>query len=134
MNGKVDGVDGRFVLDTGNEVGFTLEGEFVRQSGLIRRLGAHYHGYSGRGYAGPLPDAYYARVRSLTLGEAGVDGVIVYLSTGETAGADFSGNIGQSILKQFNVTFDAMRGRLYLEKNSNWANRAYSIALAPFLA
>jgi serine protease DegQ len=58
--------------------------------------------------------------------------VAAYLSTGETAGADFSGNIGQSILKQFNVTFDAMRGRLYLEKNSNWGkpgifNRAGAI-------
>ena len=120
VNGNVDGVDGRFVLDTGNEAGFALEGEFVQQSDLIRRLGAHYHGYSGRGYAGPLPDAYYARVRSLRLGEAEVHDVIAYLSSGETAGADFSGNIGQSILKQFNVTFDAMRCRLYLEKNSNW--------------
>jgi hypothetical protein len=120
VNGNVDGVEGRFVLDTGNEAGFALEGEFVQQSDLICRLGAHYHGYSGRGYAGPLPDAYYARVRSLRLGEAEVHDVVAYLSNGETAGADFSGNIGQSILKQFNVTFDAMRGRLYLEKNSNW--------------
>jgi predicted aspartyl protease len=120
VNGNVDGVDGRFVLDTGNEAGFALEGEFVQQSDLIRRLGARYHGYSGRGYAGPLPDAYYARVRSLRLGEAEVHDVVAYLASGETAGADFSGNIGQSILKQFNVTFDAMRGKLYLEKNSNW--------------
>ena len=132
VNGKVDDVDGRFVLDTGNEAGFALEGEFVQQSDFIRRLGAHYHGYSGRGYAGPLPDAYYARVRSLRLGEAEVHDVVAYLSNGETAGADFSGNIGQSILKQFNVTFDAMRGRLYLEKNSNWGkpgifNRAGAI-------
>jgi len=132
VNGKVDDVDGRFVLDTGNEAGFALEGEFVQQSDFIRRLGAHYHGYSGRGYAGPLPDAYYGRVRSLRLGEAEVHDVVAHLSTGETAGADFSGNIGQSILKQFNVTFDAMRGRLYLEKNSNWGkpgifNRAGAI-------
>jgi predicted aspartyl protease len=120
VNGTLDGQDGRFVLDTGNEAGFALEGEFVQQSDLIRRLGAHYHGYSGRSYAGPLPDAYYARVRSLRMGEAEVHDVIAYLSTVETAGADFSGNIGQSILKQFNVTFDAMRGRLFLERNSNW--------------
>jgi predicted aspartyl protease len=132
VNGNLDGVDGRFLLDTGNEAGFALEGDFVQQSDLIRRLGAHYHGYSGRGYAGPLPDAYYARVRSLRLGEAEVHDVIAYLSTTETAGADVSGNIGQSILKQFNVTFDAMRGRLYLERNSNWGkpgifNRAGAI-------
>ena len=132
VNGNIDGVDGRFVLDTGNEAGFSLEGKFVQQSDLIHRLGAHYHGYSGRGYAGPLPDAYYARVWSLRLGEAEVHDVIAYLSSGETAGADFSGNIGQSILRQFNETFDAMRGRLYLEKNSNWGkpgifNRAGAI-------
>jgi hypothetical protein len=120
VNGNVDGMDGRFVLDTGNEAGFALEGDFVQQNDLIRRLGAHYHGYSGRGYAGPLPDAYYARVRSLRLGEAEVHDVIAYLSSGETAGADFSGNIGKSVLKQFNVTIDAMRGSLYLEKNPNW--------------
>jgi hypothetical protein len=120
VNGNLDGLNARFVLDTGNEAGFALEGEFVQHNDLVRRLGARYLGYSGRGYAGPLPDAYYARVRSLRLGEAEVHDVVAYLSTGETAGADFAGNIGQSILKQFNVTFDAMRGRLYLEKSSNW--------------
>jgi hypothetical protein len=119
-NGSVDGVDGRFALDTGAEFGFTLRWEFVKQNDMIQRLGAHYHGYSGRGYAGPLPDAYYARIRSLRLGDVEVHDVITYLSSGEPDPGDYSGNVGQSILRQFNVIFDAMRGELYLEKNSNW--------------
>ena len=135
VNGNVDGVSGIFFLDTGNESAFSLEPEFVQQNKLVERLGAHYHGYSGKGYAGPTGDAYYARVRTLRLGDAEVHDVIAYLVTGQPNPAATSGNIGRSVLRQFNVTFDSLRGDLYLEKNVHWGepgvfNRA-GIALDP---
>ncbi len=120
VHGSVDGASGVFVLDTGNEFGFALESGFVKQNDLIKLLGARYHGYAGRGYAGPLAESYYARVKMLRMGDAEVNNVIAYLATGEPAPGEKAGNIGRSVLRQFNVTFDCMRGHLYLEKNANW--------------
>ena len=120
VNGSVDGVSGVFVLDTGNAFGFELESGFVKQNDLIKLLGARYHGYAGRGYAGPLAESHYARVRTLQMGGAKVNDVIAYLATGEPAAGEKAGNIGRSVLRQFNITFDCMRGHLYLEKNANW--------------
>lgn len=117
--GSVDDLGATFVLDTGNEVGFELEPAFVSQYNLVQRLGAQYHGYSGRSYGGPMGDAYYVRVKSLHLGDAEVHNVVAILHTGEED-RDVAGNIGRTILRQFNVTFDAMRGVFYLEKNANW--------------
>jgi PDZ domain len=123
VDGRVDGVAGTFALDTGNEVAFSLESQFVKQNNLIEALGARYHGYSGRSYAGATPVAYYARAKTLQIGDAEVHDLITYLFTGEPGPGDFVGNIGRSVLRQFNVTFDCMRGNLYLEKNANWGKR-----------
>lgn len=123
VDASLEGVKGRFELDTGNQFGFDLEPGLVKQKDMIRRLGAHYHGYAGRGYGGPLPEAYYARVKTLRLGDTEVNDVVAYLHTGKPAAGELAGNIGQSILRQFNETFDAPRGRLYLEKNANWGRR-----------
>jgi hypothetical protein len=120
VNASVDGASGVFALDTGNEFGFQLESAFVKQDDLIHLLGARYHGYAGKSYAGPLPDSYYARVKTLRMGDVEANNVIAYLATGEPVPLPFDGNIGRSILRQFNVTFDCMRGSLYLEKNANW--------------
>ena len=123
VDAKLDGVNGRFQLDTGNQFGFDLDPGFVKQNGMIKRLGARYHGYAGRGYGGPLPEAYYARVKTLRLGDTEVNDVVAYLHTRKPAAGELAGNIGQSILRQFNETFDAPRGKLYLEKNGNWGKR-----------
>ena len=120
VQGRLAGVNGTFALDTGNQFGFSLESAFVKENDVIKLLGARFQGYSGRSYAGPLPVAYYARVKTLHVGDAEVNNVIAYLNTGEPGPADYAGNIGDSILRQFNVTFDAMHGTLFLEKNANW--------------
>jgi predicted aspartyl protease len=120
VKGSVDGVGGTFLVDTGNEFGFSLSSRFVTENSLIDRLGAHFHGYSGRGYAGPLPYANYARTGTLKLGDAMVKSVVTYLNTGASGPDEFDGNVGQSILQQFVVTFDVPHGKLYLEKNGNW--------------
>jgi hypothetical protein len=119
-HGSVDGISGTFAIDTGNEVGFQLNPGFVQQNKLIARLGARYHGYSGRDYAGPTADAYYARVKSLAIGDAEVQDLITYLWTGDASNGSVAGNMGRSVLRNFNVTFDLMRGAMYLEKNANW--------------
>jgi hypothetical protein len=125
VNASVDGASGLFTLDTGNQVAFWLEPGFVKNNNLVERLAARYRGFSGEGYGGPTPEAYYARVKTLQLGEdTEVDNVIAYLYTGDPAPGENAGNIGRSILRQFNITIDVMRGDLYLEKNDAWGKPA----------
>jgi hypothetical protein len=120
VKASIGAASGLFTLDTGNQVAFWLEPGFVKANNLIEQLGAHYHGYSGEGYGGPTPEAYYARVKTLQLGDTEVDNVIADLYTGGPAPGENAGNIGRSILQQFDVTIDLMRGDLYLEKNEAW--------------
>jgi hypothetical protein len=54
------------------------------------------------------------------LGEAEVHGIVANLSTAKPPPGTKNGNVGRSIFRQFNVTFDCMRGALYLERNANW--------------
>jgi PDZ domain/Aspartyl protease len=121
VQASIAGASGKFALDTGNEVGLLLYPGFVQHNHLIERFGAHFHGYSGKDYAGPNDEAYYARVRTVVIGGAEAHDLIAYLWTGSTTGAEtIDGNIGRSVLRNFTATFDVMRGALYLEKNANW--------------
>lgn len=120
VNATVDGFNGIFALDTGNEVAFELSPGFVRANDFVAFSHAHYRGYAGRSYAGPLPEAWYSRIRKLRIGDAEVDDCTANLTAGEPQKGDPDGNIGRSVLRQFNVTFDVLRSRLYLEKNANW--------------
>ena len=122
VQASVAGASGTFGLDTGDEVGFLLYPGFVQRNNLIERFGAHYHGYSGKDYAGPSDEAYYARIKTLAIGNVEVRDLIGYLWTGSTTGAEaVAGNIGRSVLRNFTATFDLMRSALYLEKNANWS-------------
>ena len=112
----IGSASGRFLLDTGNEFGFTVNPGLVQKNDLVRSLGAHYLGYNGRGYAGPSPEAYLARVDTLRLGSVVAPSVVAHLSTGASSPGELAGNIGQSVLDRFTDVFDCMRGKLYLEK------------------
>ncbi|MGA7313640.1 MAG: retroviral-like aspartic protease family protein [Silvibacterium sp.] len=120
VKGSVDGFKGQFALDTGNEFGLEFEPGFVRINDLVGWTHARFHGYAGRGYAGPAPESYYAHIHKLTIGAAEVDDIAANLSQGDPHDGEPDANLGQSVFRQFNCTFDEIRGKLYLEKNGNW--------------
>lgn len=120
VRGSVDGFKGQFILDTGNEFGLQFEPGFVRINDLVGWTHARFHGYAGRGYAGPSPESYYAHIHKLTIGDAEVDDIAANLSQGDPHDGDLDANLGESVFRQFNCTFDEIRGKLYLEKNGNW--------------
>lgn len=107
---------GRFIIDTGNEFGFSLTTSFTTKNDLVHVLGAHYLAYNGRGYAGPSPEAYLVRVNNLRLGDVPAPSIIAHLTTDPSDKSELAGNIGQSILGKFTEVFDCMRGKLYFEK------------------
>jgi hypothetical protein len=120
VKASADGFKGTFALDTGNEVALELDPGFVRINDLVGWTHAKFSGYAGRGYAGPMPEAHFARIHKFQIGGVEADEVAANLLGGEPQQGEPAGNIGRSVLRQFNVTFDAVRGKMYLAKNANW--------------
>ncbi|MGA7157417.1 MAG: aspartyl protease family protein [Acidobacteriaceae bacterium] len=118
-----DGVPGMFTIDTGNQIGLFLNSGFVHAHDLVHALGATFHGYNGKGFGGPSPEAWFARLPTLRMGEITVDDPVVRLQTASDGMGANAGNIGQSILNRFVVTVDCMRGVMYLEKTPGWDRR-----------
>ncbi len=123
IEGAVGQASGSFLLDTGNEFGFSLSTNFVKQNSLIRKLGAHYVGYNGRGIAGPSPEAYLVRVNTLTMGPIAAPSVIAHLTTDASDTSDLAGNIGQSVLSKFTEVFDCMHAQVIFEKTPRSGKR-----------
>jgi hypothetical protein len=61
VDATVDGIKGRFLVNSGNEIGTFLSSTFVTQNDLVKKLDAKYRGYNGRGFGGDSPPAWYVR-------------------------------------------------------------------------
>src|ERR1700733_5979792 len=119
VEASIGEANGHFILDTGNEFGFSLTTAFTQKNDLVHALGAHYLGYNGRGFGGPSPEAYLVRVNTLRIGNVSAPGVIAHLTTDPSDKSERAGNIGQSILRKFTEVFDCMRGKVYFEKTKS---------------
>jgi len=121
VDAKVDGVKGRFLVDSGNQIGTFLSSVFVTQNDLVKKLNAHYRGYNGRGFGGDSPAAWYVRLHSVQMGKLKIKGPVVRLQTANDSFDDkLAGNIGEDILNRFVVTFDCKHAVMYLEKSRLW--------------
>jgi len=106
---------GLFELDSGNESGTTMNTGFTVKNNLVHALSPHFLAYNGRGFAGPSPPAYLARVHTMRIGDVPVPGVIGRFSTDPSDRRNLAGNIGQDILRRFTEVFDCMHGQVYFE-------------------
>lgn len=124
LDARVDGVPGRFLLDSGNEIGFFLNAPFVQQYHLRRELNATLRGWNGKGMGGDSPEVWFARLHSLDLGGIVLRDPVVRLQTGNDRYVQkLAGNIGQSTLKHFTVTVDCPHSVMYLDKAPDWNAR-----------
>ena len=115
VDGSVGTATGSFLLDTGNESGFSLSTGFVTKHNLVQQLGAHFIGYNGRGFAGPSPPAYIARLRTLKLGSVLAPPIVAHLLTDPSDTSNLAGNVGQSVLDKFTEVFDCIHGQVFFE-------------------
>lgn len=106
---------GWFVLDSGNESGTMMFPTFTVKNNMVQALGAHFLSYNGRGFAGPSPLAYLARVRTMRIGDVSVPSFIGHFSTDRSDKRELDGNIGQDILSHFTEVFDCIHGQVYFE-------------------
>jgi hypothetical protein len=125
VEGEVDGLPGKFDIDTGSRASLTILAPFAQKHNLKDRYKATLEGVMGWGAGGPSRGRL-ARAGTLKLGGVVVSEPVVDLSL-QTKGA-FSdpyvaGNVGAGVLKKFNVIFDYGRQRMIFEPNAGYASR-----------
>jgi hypothetical protein len=125
LDGALDGIAGRFAVDTGARSSLLVYAPFAERNKLRDKYHASVEGITGWGIGGPVR-SLLARASSFALGPTEVHDIVIRLSTqraGATTATDIGGLIGPDILKQFTVTFDYPHSRMLLVKNSNYGRR-----------
>lgn len=122
VEGRIDGTPGVFRVDTGSRGSLTLNPSFAAAHGFADRP----HGIAaviGASVTGPVHASVW-RAAALTLGDIDVAGPITAVLTrngGVLTESDAAGNIGNGILRRFNVVFDLPHRSLHLERNAAFA-------------
>ncbi len=119
---SIDGIEGKFSIDTGSRGSLTLHGPFVEKHRLVEKYQPKVKALAGWGVGGGVSE-HLLRAERLVLGEVEIPGPVTGLFTGtKGAGSDryVAGNVGGGVLKRFTVTFDYKRQLMYLEKNRNF--------------
>lgn len=125
VDGELDGVRGKFGVDTGARSSLLLYVPFAEQNKLKEKYGAQLEGVTGWGIGGPVR-SLLARAKELRIGDVSVHDIVIRLSTqktGLTATSTMAGLIGPDVLSQFDVTFDYSRHQIIFEKNGNYGRR-----------
>ncbi|HET7504723.1 MAG TPA: aspartyl protease family protein [Kofleriaceae bacterium] len=117
VRGAIDGIAGRFWIDTGWRSSLTTMAKFTRDRALAARFHARFETMTGWGVGGPLR-TWPVRIREVTLGSVTVHDVVGGLFTGDKSvltDPDAAAIIGTGILSRFVVTFDYAGRKMYLE-------------------
>ncbi len=125
VEAELDGVPGKFGVDTGARSAMLLYGPFCAQNQLQEKYGARLEGVTGWGLGGPVR-SLLARAKELKIGDVRTRDLVIRLSlqkTGLTTSSAMAGLIGPDVLAQFDVTFDYARSRIIFEKNQNYGRR-----------
>jgi hypothetical protein len=121
VEGSIDGIPGKFDIDTGSRSSLSILVPFAEKHGLKERFGATVAAVTGWGVGGPAR-GLVARAGVLRLGDIQVDGPVVDLSQqkkGAFTDPYVAGNVGGGVLKRFNITFDYGHKQLFFEPNAN---------------
>lgn len=125
VDAELDGVRGRFGIDTGARSSLLLYGPFVEQNKLAQKYQASLEGVTGWGIGGPVR-SLLARAYELKIGAVVVRDLVIRLSTqraGLTTSSEMAGLIGPDVLAQFDVIVDYSRHQLVFEKNRQYGRR-----------
>jgi hypothetical protein len=121
VDGAIDGIPGKFWLDTGSRGSLSIMAPFAESHGLVKRYGARLEAVTGWGIGGAAR-ALLARAGRLTLGDGVVvDRPVVDISVQKQGGETdryVAGNVGGAILKRFTLTFDYGRQRVTFAPNA----------------
>jgi predicted aspartyl protease len=123
VEGEVDGVPGKFTIDTGSRASLTLNRPFAEEHGLQAKYAPQLEALAGWGVGGGVRSAF-TRVKSLKLGNVEIPAPVTDLALsqkGAFANRYLAGNVGGGVLRRFDVTFDYGKQRLIFEPNASFA-------------
>lgn len=138
VEGSIDGVAGKFDLDTGSRATLDLFGPFVEKNDLESHLKKGPECVTGWGVGGPAR-SMLTRAEVLKLGPVELHDVVTEVTRQEKGAFTdpyVAGNVGAGVLKRFNLTFDYQGQTVVFEPNANhdapdvwdrsgmWVNRA----------
>ena len=121
VDGSIDGIAGKFDIDTGSRASLSLLAPFAEKHQLKERYAARVEGVTGWGVGGAAR-SQVTRAKELRLGEVRVASPVTELSLqkkGSFIDPYVAGNVGAGVLKRFNMTFDYRNQRLFFEPNAN---------------
>jgi hypothetical protein len=116
----IDGIRQWFFVDTGTSPGLTVGALTCAEDDLPSKYHASVPGITDWG-AGGAVRTRLARGHRFELGDIEVRDPLLYLSVQKTGAlASAGGRLGAGLLSRFDVTFDASRSRIILEKNADF--------------
>jgi hypothetical protein len=118
----VDGLEGTFIIDTGDRSSLTLFRPFVDRHKLRTKYTKKVEAITGWGVGGPIT-AEVTRAKLVLAGRT-LDGTVTrmpLLKTGAFAISGLAGSIGTGVLKRFRTIYDYSRKHLYLMPGPNYA-------------
>lgn len=121
VEGSIDGIAGKFDIDTGSRASLTLLAPFMEQNDLEERYSPRVEGVTGWGIGGPAR-ARVTRAKALMLGAIEIENPVTELSLqkkGAFTDAYVAGNVGTGLLKRFDIIFDYRKQELIFEPNAN---------------
>lgn len=121
VDGEIDGVPGKFTVDTGSRVSLTLHAPFAKENGLKEKYAPKLEALTGWGVGGGVR-SLLTRARVLKLGSVEVPAPvtdIALVEKGSFSDRYLAGNVGAGVLKRFDVTFDYARQRMFLQPNES---------------
>lgn len=122
VEGEIDGVTGKFGIDTGARSSLLLFGPFTDENNLRTKYAPAVEGITGWGIGGPVR-SQVTRVKLLKLGGVEARNVVTRLPLqrgGDLTTSKMAGLVGADVLKQFDLIFDYGRKRIIFEKNRNY--------------
>jgi hypothetical protein len=122
VDGEIDGIPGKFDIDTGSRASVSLLAPFVEKNGLVAKYAPKVEGVTGWGVGGPAR-SQVTRAKTLKLGGVTIPDPVTELSLakkGAFSDPYAAGNVGAGVLKRLNIIFDYGRQRLIFEPNGNY--------------
>jgi hypothetical protein len=120
VHARVNGIDGVFMMDTGDSGGLTVFAPFAaaHRITLDGKISA-----SHSGGVGGIIESRRGQVASLALGQRALLDVPTTLSapkSGVFASEQLAGNLGQGILSRYIITLDYASRRMQLQRGAHW--------------
>ena len=122
VDGEIDGIPGKFDIDTGSRSSLTVLAPFAEKHDLAAHYGAKLEAVTGWGVGGAAR-SLVTRAKVLRLGKVEVHDPVTELSLqkkGAFVNPYVAGNVGAGVLKRFNITFDYQHQQLIFERNANY--------------